>query len=271
MNPKVSILLPTYNGEQFLAGAVSSVKRQSFKDWELFILDDGSKDKTPDIAKKLSAEDSRIHYHRNETNLGIQKTLNRGLSLAKGEYVARLDDDDEWIDEEKLHLQAFLLDAEPETVLVGTGTVVVDEVGQELFRFLNPQEDAAIRNVLPRKNCFTHSSVMFRKDIALELKGYPEGKEFLHVEDYDLWLQMGLKGKMENLPIYATRFRLRKKNISSQNKLEQLAKDIKLFKRYGKAYPRYASSLLFVYARYYAFRILPASLSYKALRWYKQL
>ena len=96
MEPKISILLPVYNGARFLKGAVGSVLRQNFNDWELLILDDGSSDKTPAIAREYVAADKRIRYEPNPKNIGIQKTLNRGLALAHGEYIARIDDDD-WL------------------------------------------------------------------------------------------------------------------------------------------------------------------------------
>src|SRR3989344_3196134 len=100
--PGISVLLPTYNGGRFITKAIESVLKQSFGDFELIVIDDGSSDYTPKIVEEFARKDSRIIFVKNKENLGIQKTLNRGLSLAKGIYIARIDDDDEWADKNKL-------------------------------------------------------------------------------------------------------------------------------------------------------------------------
>src|SRR4030042_3106655 len=98
---KVSIILPTYNGGRFITKAIKSVLGQSFADYEFLIVDDGSTDNTPEIVKEFSRKDKRIRYVREETNQDFQQALNQGLQLAEGEYIARIDDDDIWIDEDK--------------------------------------------------------------------------------------------------------------------------------------------------------------------------
>lgn len=266
---RVSIILPVYNGARFLSRAIASVLQQTFRDWELIVIDDGSRDETAAIVNAAATKDERIRYFF-QTNSGIQKTLNRGLSLSRGEYIARIDDDDEWIDPKKLELQLGFLDKNPDHAFLGTGTIVVDEKGKELFRFLNPETDGAIRKKILRRNCFTHSSVVFRKSSLQALHGYSEDKNVLHVEDYDLWLRLGERGKMANLSRYATQFMLRAQNISSQNKTDQLRKDISLVRKYGHTYPRFKSSLLFAYARFFAYRyLMPARLRGLIFRVYK--
>jgi hypothetical protein len=99
--------------------------------------------------------------------------------------------------------------------------------------------------------------VVFRKDAALRFGGYSENEDAKHVEDYDLWLKLGTVGEFANLPVYSIRFTLRPGNISSRNKLEQLQKDIKLVKRYGRFYPRSGLALAFAYARYALYRLFP--------------
>ncbi len=220
-------------------------------------MDDGSTDDTSGIAGSFAKRDKRVHYLRNDMNLGIQKSLNQGLREARGAYIARIDDDDWWEDAQKLEKQAAFLDTHPEAVLVGTGTVVVNKDGKEIFRFLQPETDEEIRRKILFKNCFTHSSVMFRKSTAMSFGGYDERLETRHIEDYNLWLKLGMKGKLANLPIYSVRFTMRAGNISSKNKLEQLWKDIGLVKRYGKSYPGSGSALIFAYARYASYRLFP--------------
>ncbi|MEK7174245.1 MAG: glycosyltransferase [Patescibacteria group bacterium] len=272
-NPKVSILLPVYNGARFIADAIKSVLAQTFRDWELIVLDDGSTDETEAVAKKAALADRRIRYKPNGTNLGIQKTLNRGLELACGEYVARIDDDDEWADPEKLAAQVSFLDVHGDYALVGTGAVVVDEDGRELFRYLFPERDAAIRKRILFKNCFIHSSVLFRRAAVMALGGYGEGETTRHVEDYDLWLRLGRTAKFANLPRYAVRFRLRPGNISSQNKAEQLRRGLVLAWRYGADYRNRFLAAVFGALRLFGYRIflfLPMTVRQSILRRYKQ-
>lgn len=262
MNPIVSIILPTYNGEKFISRSIHSVLNQSFNDWELIVIDDGSKD---DILKKVwefSSKDGRIRCLKNENNLGIQKSLNRGLKEARGKYIARIDDDDVWIDEDKLKKQVEFLEKNPGYVVVGTGVVVMDENEKEMLRYVLPGNDEDIRKKILRKNCFAHSSVMFSREAALSLGGYDESKEKLHVEDYNLWLRMGKIGKFANLPFYGLGFTLRESAISSSNKIDQFKKDIRLVKEYEKYYPGILIGLIIGYARiysYYFFRMIPLS------------
>lgn len=253
--PKVSILLPTYNGAKFVAQAIESVLAQDFSDWELLVVDDGSVDDTAHIVQGFAARDPRIIYIKNDRNLGIQKTLNDGLRHAQGQYIARIDDDDEWSDPRKLEEQIAFLDSHPEYVLVGTGAIVVDENRKELFRFLNTQTDEAIRQELLGKNCFTHSSVMFRKDAALRVNGYTETKDALHVEDYDMWLKLGRVGKLENLPLYGVRWMLRASAISSRNRITQFVNSMRLSVTYRHSYPGFMKGFVRSWIRLIAYGI----------------
>ncbi|HEY4525882.1 MAG TPA: glycosyltransferase [Candidatus Paceibacterota bacterium] len=270
--PKVSIILPCHNGAKYLPRAIKSVRAQTLTDWELIVVDDGSNDATSPIVMELARSDGRIKLMRNEKNLGIQKSLNRGLVAAKGEYVARIDDDDEWIDKDKLKKQADFLDQNPDCGLIGTGVVEVDENDKELFRYRQPATDAEVRKKILKQNCFTHSSVMFRRQPVIELGGYPETEETKHVEDYDLWLRLGEKWKFANLPDYATKFTLRPGNISSSNKTEQFRKDIALTKKYIGLYRGGLWAVGRGYLRVWAHHVLallPKSVMRLVLRLYK--
>ncbi len=270
--PKASIILPVYNGEKHLPRAVESVLRQRFRDWELIIVDDGSKDRSGEIAEDFARKDPRIKV-LHQQNSGIQKALNAGLARARGGYIARIDDDDEWLETGKLQVQIDFLDTHKNHVLVGTGAIVKDESGRELFRYLPPAEDSAIRNRMLMRNCFIHSSVLFRSAPIRELGGYPESRETLHVEDYDLWLRLGTGGKMANLPIYSTGFTLRPGNLSSMNKTEQFRKDMELIRKYRTYYPGYFRAIFVGRLRLAAYRIycfMPERMRSILLRRYKQ-
>lgn len=247
--PLVSIIIPTYNRANLLPKAIKSVLNQAFKDFELIIIDDGSTDNTKGAVSQFS--DHRVFYYKNSANLGIQKSLNRGIKLARGIYIARIDDDDEWIDRDKLRKQVDFLSNNRDYVLIGTGAVFVDENNKEILRFLNSQSDAEIRQRLLGKNCFIHSSVMFCKKAALCFGGYDDSARTNHAdaEDYDLWLKLGSIGKFANLPIYGIKFTVHSDSLSARNKVTQMKKNIYLTKEYKDIYPNYFLSLLKGYAR----------------------
>ncbi|MBI5153129.1 MAG: glycosyltransferase family 2 protein [Parcubacteria group bacterium] len=272
--PKVSILLPTHNGAKWIGGAIESVLGQSFSDFELIVIDDASKDTVADIIKKYVTKDQRVVYTKNEINLGIQKTLNKGSGLAKGIYIARIDDDDTWSEKDKLTMQVDFLDTNIDYVLVGTGTVVVNEKGEELFRFLSPETDGDVRRKILFRNCFTHSSVMFRKREALELGGYGEDEVTRHVEDYELWLRLGSIGKLGNIQSYAVRFTMREGAISARHKKTQLINSVSLITMHKNYYHSYLPALVFAHCRCFGYSIvtqLPQSFQGMIFGMYKKL
>ena len=273
MTPEISIILPTYNGARTLSRAIESVIAQTYSSWELLVIDDGSADATAEIAEGYVARDGRVRSLRNDTNLGIQKTLNRGLSEAKGKYVARIDDDDAWIDPEKLSRQMAYMENSPDCVLVGTGVALWDESGIETSRYLLPETDAAIRARMLSKNCFVHSTVLFSRDAAMQAGGYGEGEPVRHVEDYDLWLRLGLLGSMANLPIYAVGFTERAGSLSARNKQDQILKDWRLARAHRHDYPNSFGALLKGGARaalHRFFHLLPLGFQKAFFRWYKK-
>src|ERR1700722_18205126 len=163
--PRVSIILPTYNRVDLLARAVKSITTQSFSDWELIVVNDASTDGTKAYLDGLAAQDPRIHPVHNVKNNypDISKNLNEAMAVARGAYVARLDDDDYWCDPDKLKKQVDFLDALPDHVIVGGGTIVVDEHDKEQFRYHKLENDPQIRDKALFANPFTHSTVMFRR------------------------------------------------------------------------------------------------------------
>lgn len=273
MRKIVSIIMPTFNGAHRIGPTIESVLNQSYNNWELLVIDDGSTDNTEEAIKQYSNGDERVVYLKNYENLGIQKSLNRGLREARGEYIARIDDDDRWIDNDKLKRQIEFLDENQDYVLVGTGAIVKNENEVELFKYLNPEQDLDIRNKILLKNCFIHASVMFHKSRAMIFDGYSESSEVKNLEDYDLWLKMGTIGKVHNLPIYAVGFMVRGDSISAKNKFDQFKKNIRLIKRYKNIYQNYTQALTLNYLRliaYPIFKIFPIqSIKNKLVKIYK--
>jgi len=271
--PKVSIIMPTLNGYRYINQAIGSVFEQSYEDWELIIVDDGSSPEIESIIKKEYINDPRVRIVRNESNLGIQRTLNRGVELSRGDYIARIDDDDWWNERSKLKRQVDLLNKQTNVGLCGTGTIVSGENGKELFRYKTGKTDRGIRSKILMKNPFTHSSVIFRKDLFLELGGYREGLDMRHLEDYDLWLRIGQRARFANLDSYSTSVRLHNLSISSSNKKQQLRKIINLVKEYGGSYPGRRRSLIWARTRlilYRGYAFLPEDIKKAIFAIYKK-
>ena len=242
---KASIILPTFNRAHILPKAINSVLNQSFKDFELLIIDDGSTDGTEEIVKGFN--DKRIKYFKNKENLGIQKSLNIGLKMAQGKYIARIDDDVEWVDKDKLKRQVEFLDNNPDYFLVGTQAIL--ERKKVVIHTNFPETDAAIREKLLFKNCFFHPSVVFLKEAALKVGGYDETPASCHVEDYDLWLKIGTIGKFYNFSTFSVKTTFLETQISVRYLREQLKKNIYLIKKYRRFYPHYSKALIYNLAK----------------------
>ncbi len=271
--PLVSVILPTHNGARFIARAIGSVQAQSARDWELLVVDDGSTDTTREIVSAIAESDARIRLVANSANLGIQKTLNRGLAEASGKWVARIDDDDIWTDPEKLAAQVAYIEAHPHTVVVGTWAIVVNEDGNEIYRYRLPRTDAAVRRSILAKNPFSHSAVLFSRARALEAGGYGEGADVRHVEDHDLWLRLGTKGEFANLPRYSVSLTAWPGSLSARNRHEQFDKGRLLIGKYRDMYPGWHSAMLRAKLRLWLhrfFKYLPAPLGRAFLRLYKR-
>lgn len=201
--PRVTVLMPVHNGEAFLADALESLFRQSFDDFEVVVVDDASEDGSHAVLERLKLGDSRLHTVRSDARIGIAAALNKGLSVARGEYVARADADD-LSDQTRLARQVEFLDRNSAVAVVGSAMMTTSTRGYvgSLMRF--PEHPAEIRRLLPRRNCMGHPSVMFRRRAVLELGGY----RFDGVEDYDLWLRISEQHDLANLQDALVRYRL---------------------------------------------------------------
>lgn len=245
----ISIIFPTYNSAHTIARAVRSVLAQSYTNWELLVIDDGSTDTTESVVREFV--DPRIMYIKQEQNLGLQKTLNHGLALAKGEYIARIDADDLWNNPKKLETQVLFLKSHPDYVLVGTGIITMDTDGVELTRTLLPETNEAIRARMLSKNCFAHASVLFRKEVG----EYSEEGVVQHAEDYELWMRAGLLGKMANIPQYMTTLTVAPSTITARNRATQARRILGIAYKYKTKYPNVLGGIIIASMRYIFFLI----------------
>lgn len=233
----ISIVLATKNGSKYISKAIESVQAQSRQDWELIIVDDGSTDNVVDIVRSYIATDSRIKLIQNPENLGLAKSLNVGLRAAQGEYIARLDDDDYWIDPNKLDAQVKFFESHPDHVLLATWYKDYDEAGNLLQPLEPPTDDKTLRRMLLARNPFGHSTVMMRRKPVMGLGGYDESLSKSYTEDWDLWIRLGLIGKFAILPIDTLHY-LKRAGLSAQNtKKRQITHHIRIMRLYWRKYP----------------------------------
>ncbi|MBF9046469.1 glycosyltransferase [Rhodobacterales bacterium LSUCC0031] len=197
MTPKVSVVLPVYNGTLYLRESIDSILAQSFTDFELLVLNDGSSDASGAIAQ--SYVDSRIRYieHR---NMGLAATLNKGVSLAKGEFIVRQDQDDVSLPT-RVARQVEYLERHPEVAVLGTWATVVNAEGQPDGRkHRHPVGNAALRVETLFDSAFVHSSVTMRRDALLATGGYTTDRTRQPPEDYELWSRLLRTHLASNIP-----------------------------------------------------------------------
>ncbi len=243
MPPRISIIMGTYSRAQLIEHAVASVQAQSFSDWELVIADDGSSDNTISVVEKLMQKDSRIVFIKNSVNQGISKNYNSAFRVTRGTYIAMIDDDDPWIDPNKLETQVKFLDENPDYVGCGGGVIVVDGAGRELYRYLKPETDTNIRKRMLFSNPMANSTTMFRREVGARVSWYDETTRYSG--DRDFWLKMGLAGKLYNFPLYFSYYTMNGANTSIVNIRPHLASSLAVMKRYRGKYSGYLSALLF--------------------------
>lgn len=207
--PEISVIMPVYNAEQFLDKSIRSILDQTFRNFEFIIIDDGSIDKSKTIIRGYQKKDKRIKLIRNIRNLGLQKTLNKGLNAARGKYIARMDADDISL-LRRLEMQKKYLDKNKEIFLVGSSAIVIDKMGERLGVFRKYDNYKKVRKKLEKNNCIIHPSIMFRN------KGFKYRTGFKASEDYDLYLRILSSGeRITNLPYFLIQYRITKESFVS--------------------------------------------------------
>ena len=212
--PKISVLMPVYNGEKFLREAIESVLNQSYKDFEFLILDDGSTDNSIKISESFS--DPRIKIIK-LNHSGIVKALNEGLKLSKGEYIVRADADDISLPQRFEKLLKFM-EENKDTAVCGSWATSINEreeyIGEMNYPPVNAKE---IKNYALLHNPFIHPSVIICKEALGEIGGY---RNFKHNEDYELWTRILYKYNGHNLPEPLLKYRIHQNQITKKKNFE---------------------------------------------------
>lgn len=212
--PAVSVIMPVFNSEKFLPAAIESILNQNFSDFEFIIINDGSTDRSLKEIKSYGLKDKRIRIINNTFNLGICSCLNRGLSLARGKYIVRMDSDD-WSYPDRINKQLSFMESRPDVVICGGAIKVCDAKLKTTNPRRYPTSDREIRGKILRINPFAHPAVMYRKETAIKAGGYNE--KLTTVEDYDLYFRLGNMGQFANLTSPVLKLRIRYDSISYSN------------------------------------------------------
>ena len=215
--PKISVLISVYNGERYIEQALKSIYKQTYRDFEVIIIDDASTDRTAEIVLKM--KDSRTFIYRNSQKKGLTRSLNIGIKLCRGEYIARMDADD-ISRPQRFEKQIEFLKEHPDCVVLGCWCDRIDSNGQIHGAYDGrPIKPTDIKRGLLDGNCIAHPTAMVRRALLVEVGGYNE--KYAYAQDHDLWLRLSERGQIYNLDEYLVGLRFWPENITAKKREQQ--------------------------------------------------
>lgn len=217
ISTKVSVLMPVFNADEFLREAIDSILDQTFSDFEFIIINDGSTDTSEKIIE--SYRDSRIRYVKNERNFGLVYTLNRGIDLAKGTYIARMDADDRSLPT-RFEKQVAYLDQHSEVGACGTAFRFF---GDKTHLSSNPSDFRQAFTMLSVNSSLGHPTSMIRRSVLKQHSIYYE-EEFQYAADYAFWVRIGQVSQLTSLPECLLLYRWHATNMSNSDPTRSLAR-----------------------------------------------
>lgn len=207
----ISVIMPVYNTQSFIADSLISILNQSYPHFELIIIDDASNDKTINVINKFS--DHRIKLLKNKKHSGVAKSLNQALKVARGSYIARMDADDIALPE-RFNIQIQYLTKNPQIVAIGSWVELINHAGKTIGIKKMPVKYQDIKKIILKFNPFIHPTMMIRKLILKNIGNYQE--RYNGAEDYDLFLHMTAKHQVANLPIQLLKLRIYDKSVTAK-------------------------------------------------------
>lgn len=228
-NTKISVIMSVYNGEEYLNEAIDSVLDQTFKDFELIVINDCSNDKTAEILRQYESTDARVKVHTNEQNLRLPSSLNKAISLAEGEYIARMDADDICLPN-RLETQYAFMQSHPDVALSSCRFMTLKNGVISSGGCGGKTDNESIKALLLVTNPILHPGIIAKANVIREL-GYD--KNFTCTEDMELWSRFVMGGhKVEIQPEYLMIYRLHDKQITETTRERQRGEVITIQKRY---------------------------------------
>jgi glycosyltransferase involved in cell wall biosynthesis len=194
-SPLVSIIIPVFNGALYLEEAVASIQKNTYRNIEILLVNDGSTDKSKHLCEALTKRYRNVRFFDFPRNRGLGRVLNFALEKAKGNLICRLNQDDRMLPI-RIATQVAFLQKHPEVLVVGSCIKLFDNTGKvQMVKFL--EQDLDIKKFWYIVSPFSDPSVMYRKDEAINVGGYCQ--EFWPADDTHLWYRMGMKGKLANI------------------------------------------------------------------------
>lgn len=214
--PAITVLMPAYNAARFVREAVASILNQTFDDFELLIVDDGSIDSTAAVIESIS--DSRIRLVRNQKNLGLIETLNRGIELAEGRYIARMDADDISLPR-RFEWQYQLMEQSPKVVACSGWSVDVCPGACNKHNFREADHETLLGRMFV-ESPLSHPASFIRRSTLVDT-GIRYDSRYTHCEDYRLWFDLSKVGRLSNVQKMVLRYRIVKTSVSQRHGVEQ--------------------------------------------------
>jgi glycosyltransferase involved in cell wall biosynthesis len=219
MPTTVSVIMAVYNGERYLREAVESILAQTYPDFEVIIIDDGSSDASAGMLEEFARRDDRVRLVRQE-NIGLTRTLNKAIELSGGELLARMDADDIAMPD-RLRRQVEFMQQHPRVVLLGGAYELIDGRGRLLTRITPPLDDQPLQELaLAGRTPICHPLAMMRRDAVLKTGGYDESLKV--AQDLDLWLRLGEVGELACLPDVLLKYRQHEESVSEAKQALQV-------------------------------------------------
>lgn len=234
--PKVSVIIPTYNRADLLPRTIESVLNQTFKNFELIIVDDGSTDNTEEVVKEFQERDERVRYIWQENSGGAAKPKNNGIKNSRGDYIAILDSDDEWLPDKLVkQLELFESSSHPELGFVDCNALMVDEKSGKHWEYRIPPYKNVLKEILARDYMGSGSGIMYKKSVFDTIGLFDENLK--RGQDWEIRIRIAQKYGFDCVdePLY--KYYVHSENLSSTLRKGEKVKDLEyVFNKYKKYY-----------------------------------
>jgi glycosyltransferase involved in cell wall biosynthesis len=215
--PLVSILITAYNSEKYIRKTIESIKKQSYKNWQLTVINDCSTDSTSSILKKYTSD--KIKIINLKRNIGPYLALSKNFKFCRGKYIAFLDSDD-LMHSKRLYSQVAELEKNKSIGLVASWFRIIDYKGRVIKLKKFPSTENEFNNIFPCQNLICNSSVMFRKKLINKLGFY--NKFFFYSNDYHFYLRLFSKYKIKIIEKFYTDYRIHSEQRTKSNKIKKI-------------------------------------------------
>lgn len=243
--PKISVVMSVYNGEKYLQEAIESILTQTYSDFEFIIIDDCSTDDSVKIIE--SYDDRRIRLIRNKHNLRLPASLNKGIKMATGKYIARMDADDISMPD-RFDKQVAYMETHSEVVAAGGSFQAIDENGNNLYIHHSAVGEKLAKYCL-MPSPMAHPTVMMRRDVIVANNLFYD-EQYSSAQDYDLWQRINKKFKIDNLPDILLRYRIQSNSISVAKRQQQQDNTYKIFSQYSPVKVSYDEVMAIIHRSY---------------------